>query len=90
MREAATQAVIPDDMGDETFVSALFKIILYGNPLVDVDYWWTDYDGDGGALLFGCLWDPANSCARVAVAVAVACSDMFLPPLSLPSFPFVS
>jgi hypothetical protein len=43
--DASTNATIPCDMSNSTWVRALFDVYYSVAPLSGVDWWWTDYQG---------------------------------------------
>ncbi len=45
--DPATNATVPCDFGNQTFIDALYKVYMDAAPLHLVDIWWTDYGGCG-------------------------------------------
>ena len=45
--DPATNATVPCDFGNQTFIDALYKVYMDADPLQAIDVWWTDYGGCG-------------------------------------------
>ena len=46
--DPATNATIPCDFGNSTYIDALLGLYMDASPLDEVDIWWSDYGGCGG------------------------------------------
>ena len=54
--DASTNATSPCDMGNATWVSALWDTYYAVSPLNSTSFWWTDYEGVGGPPGRELLW----------------------------------
>jgi alpha-glucosidase (family GH31 glycosyl hydrolase) len=54
--DPSTNATVPCDMGNLSFVNTLYSVYYDAEPLSGVSYWWTDYGGCGGPSNANLLW----------------------------------
>ena len=45
--DPATNATVPCDFGNQTYIDSLYKVYMDADPLSAIDVWWTDYGGCG-------------------------------------------
>lgn len=54
--DTSTNATIPCDMGNRSFVNALWSVYYHSEPLLGMDFAWTDYTGCGNYPVNSLLW----------------------------------